>query len=70
MNQTRIMSFIEANANAAIGLIVSWLFTYFALPLFGLEPSAGEAVVITFCYFILSVGRGYVIRRFFNKGAA
>jgi hypothetical protein len=66
MKQSRIMSFIEANANAVIGLIVSWLFTYFALPLFGLEPSAGEAVVITFCYFMLSVGRSYLIRRWFN----
>ena len=67
MSQTRIMSFIEANANAVIGLIVSWLFTYFALPLFGLEPSAGEAVIITCCYFPLSVGRGYVIRRWFDR---
>ena len=68
MKQSRIMSFIEANANAVIGLIVSWLFTYFALPLFGLEPSAGEAAVITFCYFMLSVGRSYLIRRWFNHG--
>ena len=66
MKQTRIMSLIAANTNAIIGLVVSYLFTYFALPLFNLEPSPGEAAVITFCYFILSVGRAYIIRRWFN----
>jgi len=59
------MSFIEAKANAIIGLLVSWLFTYLCLPLFGLEPSMLEATWITACYFVLSMARSYVLRRVF-----
>ncbi|MFZ8899497.1 MAG: DUF7220 family protein [Alphaproteobacteria bacterium] len=63
--QSRRMSFIEAKANAIIGLLVSWLFTYLCLPLFGLEPSMLEATWITVCYFVLSMARSYVLRRVF-----
>lgn len=63
--QSRRMSFVEAKANAIVGLLVSWLFTFFCLPLFGLEPSALEATWITACYFILSMARSYVLRRVF-----
>lgn len=58
---------MEANANSIIGLIISWLFTYYGLPMFGLEPSKSEAGMITACYFFLSLGRSYIIRRIFNK---
>jgi len=63
--QSRRMSFIEAKANAVIGLLVSWLFTYLCLPLFGLKPSMLEATWITACYFVLSMARSYVLRRVF-----
>lgn len=63
--QSKYMSLIEAKSNAVIGLIVSWLFTYHALPLFGLTPDRTEALAITGCYFILSFARSYVIRRAF-----
>lgn len=66
MSQSKKMSFIEAKTNAVVGLIVSWLFTYYALPLFGITPNAGQATIITFSYFLLSLGRGYVLRRIFN----
>ena len=59
------MSFVEAKANAVVGLLVSWLFTYLCLPWFGLEPSPLSATGITACYFVLSLGRGYVLRRLF-----
>lgn len=59
------MSLAEAIANATLGLIVSWLFTYLALPLFGYQPSALTAVSITACYFGLSLARGYLVRRVF-----
>ena len=36
--QSRWMSFVEAKTNAVVGLVASWLFTFFCLPLFGLEP--------------------------------
>lgn len=65
--QSKLMSFLEAKTNAVVGLAVSWLFTYYGLPLFGINPTVHEASLITFCYFFLSLGRGYVLRRLFNK---
>ncbi len=61
------MSLFEAKANAVIGLAVSWAFTYWGLRLFGIEPSAAQAVWITACYFFLSFARSYVFRRVFNS---
>ena len=67
MRQSKWMSLIEAKANAVVGLIVSWEFTFHGLPLFGIEPSALQAVWITGCYFTLSFVRSYVIRRIFES---
>lgn len=67
MAQSRKMSFIEAKANAVIGLIISWLFTYYGLPMFGIRPDPFQASAITACYFVLSLGRGYILRRIFNR---
>jgi len=61
--QSKKMSAVESMTNAVVGLIVSWLFTYFCLPLFGLEPSPMSAIGITAAYFILSFIRGYIVRR-------
>ena len=66
MKQSRKMSFIEAKTNAGAGLAVSWVFTYYGLPYFGLEPSPADATGITACYFALSMLRAYLLRRFFN----
>ena len=60
------MSAIEANANAVVGLSVSWAFTYYGLQLFGFHPTVGEATWITGVYFVLSALRCYVVRRIFN----
>jgi hypothetical protein len=65
--QTRLMSLMEANTNAVIGLVVSWMFTVWGLPLFGIYPSLIQATGITACYFCLSVGRSYVLRRGFES---
>jgi hypothetical protein len=34
--QSRGMSFLESKTNAAAGLLVSWLFTFYGLPIFGI----------------------------------
>jgi len=64
--QSKKLSLFEAKANAVVGLVVSWLFTFYGLPLFGLEPNIASASGITGVYFVLSVCRGYVVRRVFN----
>lgn len=64
--QSRQLSAIEALANSVIGLLVSWAFTFWALPVFGLQPSPMDAVWITACYFMLSLIRSYALRRLFS----
>ncbi len=66
--QTRRMSFYEAKTNAVLGLVVSFLFTLYGLPMFGLDPSVSASLGVTACYFLLSLARSYVLRRVFNGG--
>lgn len=67
MTQTRKKSLLESITNATLGLVISWLFTYYGLPLFGISPDSIQATWITGVYFILSLGRGYIVRRIFNE---
>ena len=61
------MSALEAFANAAFGLLVSWGVTYAVLPLWGLEPSVGQSVQITAVYFGISFARSWAIREAFRR---
>ena len=56
----------EAVTSTAVGFAVSWALTFAVLPLWGLHPSAGEAVAITAVYTAASVVRGYAVRRAFR----
>lgn len=66
MTQSRRMSLIEAKTNAICGLLVSFLFTLYGLPLFDVEPTVGASVGIAVSYFLLSFARNYILRRLFN----
>jgi len=60
-------SAIEALCNAVIGLAVSWAITFYALPLWGLQPSASASAGITLLYFVISTLRAFVVREAFRK---
>lgn len=60
-------SAIEALCNAVVGLIVSWAVTFYALPLWGLTPTASASAGITAMYFAISFARSWVIREAFRK---
>jgi hypothetical protein len=60
-------SVFEAWLNAAIGLVLSWVVTYLALPIWGLAPSAGDAAEITAAYFVVSFARVLLIREVFRR---
>lgn len=66
MTQTRMQSLIEVNAGTAVGFLVSWGATPFILAAFGYEAGAGKAFGITAAYTVLSIARGYLVRRAFN----
>lgn len=61
------MSAVEALCNAVIGLFISWAVTYFALPFWGLHPSAGQSATITAAYFVVSFLRSWIIRLAFKR---
>jgi hypothetical protein len=56
------MDAAEAATNAALGLLVSWAVTYYALPMWGLTPSPMASVQITALYFVISFVRAWAIR--------
>lgn len=69
MKQTKLESFIEASINTAIGFIISYLtWILIVVPLYHMELSHKDNLVITLIFTVVSVIRGYVIRRYFNAG--
>lgn len=67
MPQSRIASFLEATANTAVGLGVSWLANLIVLPAFGYQVTAGDALAIGVVFTGISLGRSYILRRIFNR---
>ena len=65
--QTKKQSFIEASTNTAVGFVISLASTFVIFPLVGFESSPSKNIVVTLFFTVVSIVRGYVIRRFFNK---
>lgn len=69
MNQSKLESLIESCANTAIGFFVSLLtWQLIAAPYLGLSLPMHENLIVTGIFTVVSVLRGYVVRRFFNAG--
>lgn len=67
MSQSRTHSALETTASTAIGFAVSWAATPFILAAFGYTAGAATAFGITVVYTALSLLRGYLVRRLFNR---
>ena len=68
MTQTRLGSFLEANANTFIGFVGSMLLWEFLVkPLFDLDTSFVDNFSITCIFTVWSIVRGYYVRRYFNR---
>ena len=61
------MSALEAFTSTAIGFAVSWALTFYVLPIWGFEPSTGEALGITAVYTAASFLRAWAVRAAFRK---
>jgi len=68
MNQSKLGSLIETCANTAIGFVLSYCLGLIVFKAYGLQVSAALNLQITLWFTVLSIARGYVIRRFFNTG--
>lgn len=67
MIQSRIGSFLESNANTAIGFIGSMLIWQFVVkPIWGFKTGFADNFAITSVFTVWSIFRGYWVRRYFN----
>ena len=66
MTQTRLQSLIEAWANVAIGYWVAFLSQLLIFPLFGIQVTLSDNLLIGGYFTIISLLRGYCLRRWFN----
>ena len=65
--QTKTHSFYEALSNTMVGFIISLSATFVIFPLLDIPTSSGQNIVITLFFTVISVIRGYVMRRWFNE---
>jgi hypothetical protein len=65
--QNKKYSFIEAITNTFTGLVVSFIIQLIIYPVMGIPVRLSQNVIITLVFTLASIGRGYIVRRFFNN---
>lgn len=66
-SQTRLESLVEAAVNTAVGFLITIFFLPIVNWICGIEMSGGQMTISTALFTVISVARGYVIRRFFDN---
>ena len=66
MSQTHKQSMIETCASTAIGFGIAYVASLLVLPLFGFAVTHGQNFWITVIFTVISLVRGYFVRRLFN----
>jgi hypothetical protein len=61
------MSMVETITNVAIGLIVSFLSQVVIFKLYDIHISLAQNLELTLYFTVVSVIRGFALRRFFNS---
>jgi hypothetical protein len=64
--QPRWLSFVEAVTNIVVGYALAVLTQMIVFPLFGLNASLSENLLIGGLFTCISLARSYVLRRLFN----
>ena len=65
--QSKRDSLIETLTNVGIGWFISFIANMLVLPLFGYNINLTDGVLISIIFTIISIIRGYVVRRWFNS---
>ncbi|TVZ55622.1 hypothetical protein OD91_0877 [Lutibacter sp. Hel_I_33_5] len=65
--QTKKQSFLESLTNTLVGFVISFAATFVIFPLMGMQGSVAKNFLITVFFTVVSILRGYVIRRYFNS---
>ena len=66
MSQSREWSAIETVSGTAIGFVVAYIATAIVFPLFGHNVTHSQNFWITCIFTVISLIRGYYVRRLFN----
>lgn len=66
MNQTKLGSFIEAMMNTLIGYVINLAAQLAIYPAFGATFTFMQNVYIGLIFMVISIVRGFLIRRWFN----
>jgi hypothetical protein len=67
MTQSRRMSMVEAATNVVIGYALAIVTQIVVFPWFGLETGLQEHLSIGLAFVGVSLARGYVLRRIFER---
>ena len=65
--QSKMDSLIETPTNVGIGWFISFIANMLVLPLFGYNINLTDGVLISIIFTIISIIRGYVVRRWFSS---
>jgi uncharacterized protein YacL len=65
--QTKKKSLKESIINTSVGFVLSFIIQLIIYPLFDIPVSFSQNVWITIIFTVVSILRGYVVRRLFNK---
>lgn len=64
--QSRKMSALESASSTAIGFVIAFFAQLFIMDVFGIQADLFRDLLITVFFTVLSLVRGYCVRRFFN----
>jgi len=64
--QSRLGSLIEAAVNTALGWSINFVANLIVLPRFGFHVTPLDAAGIGVVFTVISIARGYLVRRWFN----
>jgi hypothetical protein len=67
MQQSKKHSIIESIVQTIIGLGTSILIQVVLYPLMGITVTFSQNLIITSVFFVVSIIRGYLVRRIFNE---
>lgn len=65
--QSKTQSIMESVTNTAIGYCIALLSQLAIFPMFGINIPFSSNLAITAWFTVISLIRGYVVRRWFNK---
>ena len=68
MNQSRLESLAEIGVNVVIGWVIGLTAQVFFFPVIGIEATFSHNFISSIVFTVISIVRGYVIRRWFNAG--